>query len=112
MARGRSSAAIDGSTATLTRPRRRAAKIGDRADGRLEILDQPLGHREEVLAGAGQVDGARRAVEQAHPQGLLQPPDVQAEARLRQVQPFRRPGEIAEARHHDEDAHLLEVDIH
>jgi hypothetical protein len=58
------------------------------------------------------VDGACRAIEQAHPQRLLQPPDVQAEARLRQVQPFRRPGEIAEARNHHEDAHLLEIDIH
>jgi hypothetical protein len=37
---------------------------------------------------------------------------VQAQARLRQAQPLGGAGEISQPRHRNEDAQLMQIDIH
>ena len=112
MARGRSSAATEGSTATATPAAPPRRKIRHGGDGRLEIVEQAFGDRKKIVAGSRQRDRPGAAIEQPDPEVLFQLADVQAQTRLRQAEPLGRAGEVSRARYGDEDAQLVQVDVH
>ena len=65
---------------------------------------QAPGKTQQAFAVLGRPDLSLTAVQQAHPQVLLQPDDLLADGRLGQVQALRRTGEVAGFDHADKTA--------
>jgi len=61
----------------------------------IERMQDLAGIAQEIVAIFRQSDTPRRAVEQRPANLLLQPPDLMADGRLRQVQPSGRPGKAS-----------------
>ena len=67
---------------------------------------------EQRAARRGQLDAARRALEQARAHALLELADLRAQRRLREMQPLGRAGEVELLRDRDERAQMPELDVH
>ena len=61
---------------------------------------------------AGQRDGSRVAVEQAHAQGVFEVANLNRERRLRDMQDSGRAGEAAKLGDDGEGPHLADIRIH
>ncbi|MNN50560.1 hypothetical protein D3C81_1651530 [compost metagenome] len=70
-------------------------QIGQGASGIIKDIEDLVGPWQQGAPGLGQSHLAAQAVEQAHPQLLLQPGDAFADGRLGQEQPFGGPGKAA-----------------
>ncbi|MCY1546110.1 hypothetical protein D9M68_820880 [compost metagenome] len=78
----------------------------------IEVGDEPLHHRQQAAAGRREAHHARGAVEQAAAELLLHLADQDAQAGLGDVRLLRRAGEVADARHLQEGAHLARGQVH
>ena len=109
---GSQPAASDGSSATETRPRRRAAKSRAVVERRIDLGEHAPRRGLELAPLGRQLDVARAAVEQARAERLLERADQRAEGRLRQVRQRGRAREAALLGEGDEGAQLAGRDIH
>jgi len=74
--------------------------------GRLDLLEDDAGFLEHQLSGIGQLNAPSKAMQQLRVQLLFQLPDLQAEPRLVDAQPFGRAGEIQLLGDRDEVAEM------
>jgi hypothetical protein len=78
----------------------------------LRVGEHAPGQRQQRLPRAGQSAPGSRPVEELRAEILLERRDLAAEGGLRQVQPGRGPGEVAEPGYFDERLQLLKIHIH
>ena len=101
-----------GRRADLERPVELAlGALGELVDEVLFEREQPLGAAVEARAGLGRLDASARAVEELHPEALLERAHLQRDRRLRHPEPLGGLRERAALDHGAERAQLSRLQV-
>jgi hypothetical protein len=92
--------------------RARNARTTAAVERALRLLERDSGLLEERLAGGGQADGARAAVDELGAELVLEVLDLPTERRLRDVEALRGPTEVALLGQGHERAQVTQLDVH